>query len=177
MITVPMARAISRWPRTDDVPQPMTATLAAPGEVPLTSQRLVYEPKYDVIRAIAVIRPGSPTPSVALYSRNGNDKAAQFPEVVRALRVLAASLTGSTVLDGEIVALDARGEPTSFTRLQGRMHLSGARDIDAQGARVPTAFIVFDLLRVGDRKSTRLNSSHVKTSYDVFCLNKNNNLV
>src|SRR5690606_41175549 len=23
-----------------------------------------------------------------------------------------------------------------------------------------------------DRKSTRLNSSHVKTSYDVFCLNK-----
>ncbi len=144
-----MARAISRWPRTDDVPQPMTATLAAPGEVPLTSQRLVYEPKYDGIRAIAVIRPGSPTPSVALYSRNGNDKAAQFPEVVRALRVLAASLTGSTVLDGEIVALDARGEPTSFTRLQGRMHLSGARDIDAQAARVPTAFIVFDLLRVG----------------------------
>ncbi len=144
-----MARAISRWPGTDDVPQPMTATLAAPGEVPLTSQRLVYEPKYDGIRAIAVIRPGSPSPSVALYSRNGNDKAAQFPEVVRALRALGASLTGSTVLDGEIVALDERGEPTSFTRLQGRMHLSGARDIDVQAARVPTAFIVFDLLRVG----------------------------
>src|SRR5690606_40027536 len=26
-----------------------------------------------------------------------------------------------------------------------------------------------------DRKSTRLNSSHVKISYVVFCLNKNNN--
>src|SRR5690606_35002472 len=27
-----------------------------------------------------------------------------------------------------------------------------------------------------DRKSTRLNSSHVKNSYAVFCLNKNNNI-
>src|SRR5207249_5785820 len=28
------------------------------------------------------------------------------------------------------------------------------------------------LLRLGDRKSTRLNSSHVSTSYAVFCLKK-----
>src|SRR5690625_6366348 len=28
--------------------------------------------------------------------------------------------------------------------------------------------------RSGDRKSTRLNSSHVATSYDVFCLKKKN---
>src|SRR6266700_5086017 len=35
-----------------------------------------------------------------------------------------------------------------------------------------------DLLRTGgleDRKSTRLNSSHVKISYDVFCLKKKKN--
>src|SRR5690554_2016865 len=30
-------------------------------------------------------------------------------------------------------------------------------------------------LRVGDRKSTRLNSSHVRISYAVFCLKKKNN--
>src|SRR5438874_6817991 len=29
-----------------------------------------------------------------------------------------------------------------------------------------------DLLRQGDRKSTRLNSSHVEISYAVFCLKK-----
>src|SRR5436309_14288283 len=29
--------------------------------------------------------------------------------------------------------------------------------------------------RLGDRKSTRLNSSHVKISYAVFCLKKKNN--
>src|SRR5207302_10684167 len=32
---------------------------------------------------------------------------------------------------------------------------------------------IFDLMRIGeDRKSTRLNSSHVKISYAVFCLKK-----
>lgn len=127
----------------------MTAVLASQGEVPLTSARLVYEPKYDGIRVLAVVTPAHPTPTVALYSRNGNDKAAQFPEIVKALRGLASALPGPTVLDGELVALDARGEPASFTRLQGRMHLTGARDIAAQVDRVPTAFIVFDLLRVG----------------------------
>src|SRR2546430_6580287 len=30
-------------------------------------------------------------------------------------------------------------------------------------------------LRVGDRKSTRLNSSHSQISYAVFCLKKKNN--
>src|SRR6266700_5670132 len=32
-----------------------------------------------------------------------------------------------------------------------------------------------DLLLPGDRKSTRLNSSHVKISYAVFCLTKKKN--
>src|SRR5690625_5978509 len=31
------------------------------------------------------------------------------------------------------------------------------------------------LVRAGDRKSTRLNSSHVAISYAVFCLKKKNN--
>src|SRR5690606_40768563 len=32
--------------------------------------------------------------------------------------------------------------------------------------------LVLDLLSAADRKSTRLNSSHVKISYAVFCLKK-----
>src|SRR5690625_6390166 len=32
----------------------------------------------------------------------------------------------------------------------------------------------FEALHPGDRKSTRLNSSHVAISYAVFCLTKNN---
>src|SRR5690606_39689547 len=33
------------------------------------------------------------------------------------------------------------------------------------------------LSRAADRKSTRLNSSHVKISYAVFCLKKKKNLI
>src|SRR3989442_6564541 len=38
-----------------------------------------------------------------------------------------------------------------------------------------TAFIDRDGQIVGDRKSTRLNSSHVRISYAVFCLKKKKN--
>src|SRR5438874_5261359 len=40
----------------------------------------------------------------------------------------------------------------------------GKREVDAQGRIVAPGFI--------DRKSTRLNSSHVEISYAVFCLKK-----
>ena len=50
------------------------------------------------------------------------------------------------MLDGEIVALDARGEPTGFQQLQGRIHLTSAPDVGSQ--RV--AFIAFDMLQDGD---------------------------
>src|SRR5690606_39801963 len=39
----------------------------------------------------------------------------------------------------------------------------------------PTA-LVAELHRLQDRKSTRLNSSHVKISYAVFCLKKKTNI-
>src|SRR6266511_5733613 len=43
----------------------------------------------------------------------------------------------------------------------------------ARGARCCAAQRI-DIARFGDRKSTRLNSSHVKISYAVFCLKKKN---
>src|SRR3712207_8834802 len=39
----------------------------------------------------------------------------------------------------------------------------------------PLDFRVFRVLDRGDRKSTRLNSSHANISYAVFCLKKKNN--
>src|SRR3712207_8522256 len=39
--------------------------------------------------------------------------------------------------------------------------------------RVPAAIVaMLGAFRLGDRKSTRLNSSHANTSYAVFCLTK-----
>src|SRR5690606_29034091 len=50
------------------------------------------------------------------------------------------------------------------------------RDPDAGAAPDAAATVVFlkRLLQRADRKSTRLNSSHVKISYAVFCLKKKN---
>src|SRR3989442_4716574 len=42
----------------------------------------------------------------------------------------------------------------------------------ARCSRKPLAFWTISARRVRDRKSTRLNSSHVRISYAVFCLKK-----
>ena len=128
----------------------MLATLT---EAPLVAKTLVYEPKYDGIRALAEVTPKG---SVRLWSRNGNEKTSQFPSIVQALIRQAKKLKGTIVLDGEIVALDERGRPAGFQRLQGRMHLTGARDIERAEQAQPVAFVVFDVLRIGSEDLCRL---------------------
>src|SRR5699024_12871170 len=56
-------------------------------------------------------------------------------------------------------------------------HLHGEKIDIVQWSEDPAAFIASALspakvLKVEDRKSTRLNSSHVSISYAVFCLKK-----
>ncbi len=119
--------------------------LASTVEVPLAHPEFVYEPKYDGVRALASVAPGRPVPVVRLFSRAGNDKTAQFPAIVKALQRFALKRREPLLLDGEIVALDARGEPVGFQHLQGRIHLKTVRDADD----APSAFIAFDLLRDG----------------------------
>ena len=72
------------------VPRPMLASLHP--VPPLTGERLAYEPKYDGVRTLAEVTPGA----IRLWSRTGNDKTAQFPEIVRALDRFAR-LTGDQV--------------------------------------------------------------------------------
>ncbi|MGH9374026.1 MAG: hypothetical protein ACRD15_21125, partial [Vicinamibacterales bacterium] len=121
--------------------RPMLATLADP---PLTGKGLVFEPKYDGIRALVQVAPGRRNPDIRLWSRLGNEKTAQFPSVVRALDPLARSLKAPLLIDGEIVALDEEGRPAGFQRLQGRIHVIGARDVERLDRAQPTAFIAFD---------------------------------
>jgi bifunctional non-homologous end joining protein LigD len=132
--------------------RPMLA-VAPDAPPPLADPRLVYEPKYDGIRAIVLVEPG-PAPLVRLWSRNGNEKSRQFPELVSALSAWAGTLAAPVVLDGEVVALDRDGAPAGFQRLQGRIHVSVPGYRSAAPARTPaeqpTAFVAFDLLRDGD---------------------------
>ena len=123
--------------------RPMLAMLE---DAPLDGKGLVYEPKYDGIRALVEITPGN-HPTVRLWSRLGNDKTAQFPDLVAAFSRFARKLKGPLVLDGEVVALDEHGEPAGFQRLQNRIHLTEANSRSAAGR---VAFIAFDILREGD---------------------------
>src|SRR5215218_7634303 len=102
----------------NDLLQPMLASLA---DAPLVDPKLVYEPKYDGIRAIAEIAPAGS--DVRLWSRLGNEKTQQFPEIATALAQWARRRKQPLVLDGEIVALDDNGDPIGFQNLQGRIHL------------------------------------------------------
>jgi bifunctional non-homologous end joining protein LigD len=133
---------------------PMLATLV---EAPLLKQKgVVYEPKYDGIRALVELVPGAKGMKARLWSRNGNEKTAQFPAIVRALEAAGRNLDGRTILDGEIVALDERGRPAGFQRLQGRMHLKDARDAERAEAAQPAVLIAFDILREDKQDLTRL---------------------
>src|SRR5947209_13553945 len=53
----------------------------------------------------------------------------------------------------------------------------GQVSVDGQSRKLPAPFIVLatdnPIEYEGDRKSTRLNSSHANISYAVFCLKKN----
>jgi bifunctional non-homologous end joining protein LigD len=119
--------------------------LATTADAPLDSDTLVYEPKYDGIRALASILPGT-VAAVRLWSRLGNEKTAQFPEIVDALQAWARRLDRPILIDGEIVALSEHGEPSGFQNLQGRIHLRQAPQVASKSL----AFIAFDLLRDGN---------------------------
>ena len=110
--------------------QPMLASLA---DAPLDDPELVYEPKYDGIRAIAEIAPNGRGPPV-VAPRQREDAASSRRSPRRSAQ-WARARTQPLVLDGEIVALDAKGEPTGFQQLQGRIHLTDASGPAAGPAR------------------------------------------
>src|SRR5436309_8947869 len=66
------------------------------------------------------------------------------------------------------------------SRYQVRLSVMGAVVEQCGGlvpeVDVPLEAVVGDQLESQDRKSTRLNSSHVKISYAVFCLKKKNKI-
>ena len=78
-----------KWRENPAAVRPMLATLAEP---PLKGRGLIYEPKYDGIRALVHVPPKNDPGGVHLWSRLGNDKTSQFPSLVRAIEPLRRSL-------------------------------------------------------------------------------------
>src|SRR5204862_393512 len=84
-----------------------------------------------------------------------------------AMQTAVAETAGLTVVAGacEDLAFDAEGRLCGLVLADGRTLACGA---------VVLTTGTFLRGRRGDRKSTRLNSSHVEISYAVFCLKKKN---
>jgi len=119
--------------------QPMLAKLIAE---PFDDGGWFFEPKWDGVRAIAIVARRGAERSVVLQSRSLNQINRQYPEVSDAL--YQAGLP-DVVLDGEIIAPDAAGRP-SFQRLQQRINLRASLDIETLRAQIPAVYYVFDIL-------------------------------
>lgn len=139
---------MSRWRGSMADVAPMLASLDEP---PVTKPGLVYEPKYDGIRVLAAIDIADNGDAVVhLYSRNGREKHTQFPAITAALAEMGRTAKRPLLVDGEVVAIDAKGRPLGFQHIQGRIHLREAKEIaDAERAQ-PAVFVAFDILRDDD---------------------------
>jgi DNA ligase D-like protein (predicted ligase) len=111
--------------------------LARIGE-PFDADDHLFEVKWDGVRAIAYVEAGS----LRLHGRRRRDLAGRYPE----LDVLRG-LPDGTVLDGELVVLQADGRP-DFRAILARENGTSARA--AAAARTsPVHYVVFDLLWLG----------------------------
>src|SRR5262245_17219579 len=120
---------------------------ATSGTLP-TGDGWIYETKWDGMRVLTEVGPAG----VRAWSANGKDATVTFPELAALGPALAPV---EAVLDGEVVAFDAAGKP-SFERLQQRMHVSLPVEAARRAAEVPVAYVIFDLLRLGEHDVTGL---------------------
>ena len=150
----PVAKAPSRRRSASARKPPATRSRLATGITPMlasigtdipSGDDWTFEPKYDGVRVLAF----ASGESVRLITRNGKDKAHQFPEVTAGVLALARRRKRAFVLDGEIVAF-VGDSPARFQALQGRMHVKDAGHIAGHATSTPSALVAFDLLIDGD---------------------------
>ncbi len=118
----------ARRVRSPEFIKPMKATAVT--ELPEEGD-WIYEVKWDGYRALS-LKHGD---DVRLFSLKERNLTSDFPEVATAMRALAAH---TAIVDGEIVAVDARGRP-SFQVLQNRKTL---------GRGWSVVYYAFDLLNL-----------------------------
>ncbi len=164
----PGAPAPARQPKHEETALPdlssLRPMLATPAAQAPGGEGWTFEPKYDGIRVLAF----ATADSAVLLTRNGNDKARQFPEAADALRALAAEVGRPVVLDGEVVAVSEGGRPGRFGEIQGRMHQDDDREIRRGAADAPVSLVVFDVLLDGDEVWTAAPWTDRRTALEAL---------
>ncbi|HEY5486340.1 MAG TPA: aldo/keto reductase, partial [Candidatus Limnocylindrales bacterium] len=120
--------------------EPMTAALAVG---PFSDPDWLFELKWDGYRVQAHVRDGR----VALFTRRGLDAAEYFPELAGAPTWIDAR---EAILDGEVVALNADGEP-DFGLLQTRRRVAGRQRPGEAASPSTLVYQAFDLLYLDGR--------------------------
>ena len=148
-------------------PAKLTPMLASPAASPFADNNWLFEPKLDGFRTLAFLNNGK----VWLQSRNELNVTAHYPSLVESIKKQPAS---QLVLDGEIIALDAKGK-LCFQCLQG--YLKSINRFQSGNAEPPSAIIyyVFDILHLDGYNLTevplkerkRLLKSVLKQTEDV----------
>src|SRR5690606_22776386 len=122
------------------------------------------------------LQPGDQIPSVRELMRSEAVSTATATRVAAVLRDegYAETIPGIGTVVARPRTLTTGPDRLQMLRATGDGLRPGERTEILSAAMVPAPRHVADALDVdeGDRKSTRLNSSHVKISYAVFCLKK-----
>ncbi len=142
--------------------EPMMATAGSVKDIGAESD-WDFEMKWDGMRAVAVVAGGS----VQLFSRNGNDVSAGYPELAAIAEAVKAGGAASAVLDGEIVALDKKGRP-DFRLMQQRMKLTKPAQVAAARRSVPVVYMVFDLLELNGEELVHRALAHRRLALEAL---------
>src|SRR4051812_25445394 len=121
----------------------LTSTPALPSDA-----RWALEIKWDGMRA-QLRFDGE---RVSVRSRHRRECSDQFPE----LAAIAGALEPDTILDGELVCLDADGRP-DFERLRTRLRAGTAATISRARVAAPAKLIIFDVLHLAGEGACRLS--------------------
>jgi len=109
---------------------------------PFTEDSWLFELKYDGFR-ILVLKEGK---AVRLLSRNGNDLADRFPEIVKDV----ATLKADVAIDGELVVAYEERYP-SFYQVRRRAVMTSLRNVQKAANEHPAHVMAFDILALDER--------------------------
>src|SRR3989442_2449457 len=87
---------------------------------------------------------------------------------------MASEFDETDFVDGDFHA--AQKSPFVASSTGGAARPPTREELDSRVTETQQRLMELKRAQEGDRKSTRLNSSHVRTSYAVFCLKKQNYL-